>query len=414
MSRLLAKHLADSAVEARHMTASGKQSVLESKILAIRNGLLNVTADGSSVDVSAGVAAVAKNTGVYTTDGSGKGTYTGAISGDYDPLKVHVRAYQSDNGILDDVGDEVYAALTEVGGTVTASFFNSDGTTYTFATPTAVDLYFVEYVDLYQASPMDLLLLGGVSGVVDATQASALTAYQASLASTANGEGASLIGSEDAGGYFTGDNVEAILQELGAFDASLASTANGAGASLIGVEDAGDNFTATTLEDVLAELAAADTSLATNTQALVQAEADARVAADNALASDISDLQAADATLQSNIDALNTSLSSAISAEATARADADSALDTRVTALEGKVPSTELITLTATNITNKSFDLATTPSLAEAVQLFPLGGLPQSYADDFTMSGTTVSWTGLGMDDLGLVAGDKIRVYYQS
>lgn len=35
------------------------------------------------------------------------------------------------------------------------------------------------------------------------------------LASTANGEGASLVGIEDAGGYFSGTNVEAALQELG-------------------------------------------------------------------------------------------------------------------------------------------------------------------------------------------------------
>lgn len=37
-----------------------------------------------------------------------------------------------------------------------------------------------------------------------------------SLASTATGEGASNVGVEDAGGYFTGTNVEAALQELGA------------------------------------------------------------------------------------------------------------------------------------------------------------------------------------------------------
>lgn len=35
------------------------------------------------------------------------------------------------------------------------------------------------------------------------------------LASVANGEGASLIGSEDVGGYYTGTDVEAILQEIG-------------------------------------------------------------------------------------------------------------------------------------------------------------------------------------------------------
>ena len=35
------------------------------------------------------------------------------------------------------------------------------------------------------------------------------------LASTSNGEGASLVGIEDTGGYFTATDVEAALQELG-------------------------------------------------------------------------------------------------------------------------------------------------------------------------------------------------------
>ena len=40
-------------------------------------------------------------------------------------------------------------------------------------------------------------------------------AVTATLASTSNGDGASLIGVEDTGGYYTGTDVEAVLQELG-------------------------------------------------------------------------------------------------------------------------------------------------------------------------------------------------------
>lgn len=107
------------------------------------------------------------------------------------------------------------------------------------------------------------------------------------LASVANGEGASLVGIEDAGSFYTGTNVEAALAELDALlgsDSStahdfsennvladndavyaalekldlrhgdLASTANAEGASLIGVEDSAGSFTATDVEGVLAEL----------------------------------------------------------------------------------------------------------------------------------------------------------------
>lgn len=109
------------------------------------------------------------------------------------------------------------------------------------------------------------------------------------LNSTSNGEGASIIGIEDASTYYTGTSVEAALNELEAQlggDTSstynftednvladddavyaalnkldlkwgdLASTANGEGASLVGIEDAGSYFTGTTVEAALQELAA--------------------------------------------------------------------------------------------------------------------------------------------------------------
>lgn len=107
------------------------------------------------------------------------------------------------------------------------------------------------------------------------------------LASTANAEGASRIGIEDASAYYTGTDIESALNELEAqiggatsstFDfteanvladndavyaalekldlkwGDLASTANGEGASLVGIEDSAGNFTATDVEAALAEL----------------------------------------------------------------------------------------------------------------------------------------------------------------
>ena len=110
---------------------------------------------------------------------------------------------------------------------------------------------------------------------------------QTKLASTSNGEGASLIGIEDASTYYTGTDIEAALNELegqlGGDTSStynfgennvladndavyaglnkldlkwgdLASTANGEGASLVGIEDSAGNFTASDVEGALAEL----------------------------------------------------------------------------------------------------------------------------------------------------------------
>jgi len=72
------------------------------------------------------------------------------------------------------------------------------------------------------------------------------------LASTANGEGASLVGIEDAAARFTGTDAEAALAEC-ATVAELASVANGEGASLVGIEDAATLFAATDVEAALAE-----------------------------------------------------------------------------------------------------------------------------------------------------------------
>lgn len=107
------------------------------------------------------------------------------------------------------------------------------------------------------------------------------------LASTTTGEGAAVIGVEDASGYYTGTDLESVLNELEAqiggatsstFDfteanvladndavyaalekldlkwGDLASNANGEGASLVGIEDAAGNFTATDVEGALVEL----------------------------------------------------------------------------------------------------------------------------------------------------------------
>ena len=120
---------------------------------------------------------------------------------------------------------------------------------------------------------------------IDSADAKAIEASK--LASTTNGEGASIIGIEDASAYFTGNEMETAMNELeaqiGGLTSStfnfaennvladndsiypalekldlrfgdLESTANGEGASIIGIEDSAGNFTATDVEGALAEV----------------------------------------------------------------------------------------------------------------------------------------------------------------
>jgi len=113
-------------------------------------------------------------------------------------------------------------------------------------------------------------------------------AFKASdLASTSNGAGASIVGIEDASSYYTGTDLETVLNEIeaqlggdtsatfnftednvladndavyAALDkldlkwGDLASNNNAEGASLVGIEDAAGNFDATDVEGALTEL----------------------------------------------------------------------------------------------------------------------------------------------------------------
>jgi hypothetical protein len=72
---------------------------------------------------------------------------------------------------------------------------------------------------------------------------------------------------------------------------------------------------------------------------------------------------------------------------------------------------TELLTLTSTNITNKYVTLSQTPKTVSAVSVCPVGGIPQQYGVDYTVSGTTLSWSSLGLEDI-LEATDILIVEY--
>ncbi|MGE0536634.1 MAG: phage tail protein [Pirellulales bacterium] len=75
-----------------------------------------------------------------------------------------------------------------------------------------------DYVRLHVASKSIEEMIKAIADldIAENTLNATLTALIADLAATSNGDGAALVGIEDAGAYFTGDTVEEALQELGA------------------------------------------------------------------------------------------------------------------------------------------------------------------------------------------------------
>jgi hypothetical protein len=71
----------------------------------------------------------------------------------------------------------------------------------------------------------------------------------------------------------------------------------------------------------------------------------------------------------------------------------------------------EYITLTQQNISSRSVTLMHTPKSSSAVALDIIGGGPQEYSQDYTVTGTSVSWSGKALDGT-LAVGERIRVIY--
>lgn len=75
----------------------------------------------------------------------------------------------------------------------------------------------------------------------------------------------------------------------------------------------------------------------------------------------------------------------------------------------------EYRTISGAEATAKNLTLIATPLSAANVMVDMIQGSSQEYSVDFTVTGTTLSWSGLGLDlVVGLVAGDKLRIQYLS
>lgn len=70
-----------------------------------------------------------------------------------------------------------------------------------------------------------------------------------------------------------------------------------------------------------------------------------------------------------------------------------------------------VITLSSGDVASKSITLSDIPTNVNKTRLSVIGGVDQAYGDDFTVSGSTLSWNGLGLDGV-LTTGDKLLVEY--
>lgn len=73
----------------------------------------------------------------------------------------------------------------------------------------------------------------------------------------------------------------------------------------------------------------------------------------------------------------------------------------------------EYRTLSGGEAAAESLTLSATPMSASLVMLDIIGGSSQEYSVDYTVSGTTLSWVGLGLSGV-LATGDKLRINYLS
>lgn len=115
--------------------------------------------------------------------------------------------------------------ITKSGNTVSADLLASGGLKFVGVTPDgqlAVEPNDFAGDGLVDDGSDNLAIDWATDFTIDAADAKAVRASD--LASTANGEGASVIGIEDAGGYFPSDDVESALQQLGLADLGVSFT----------------------------------------------------------------------------------------------------------------------------------------------------------------------------------------------
>ena len=294
---------------AANLSAAAKQATLESKLAAMRVGVLNyvpTTGNTSDVVTTPVLAAATTDTPIGTGSGiaaaSAKGIFVGTVGGAADIGKVLIRVHGTDNGFDDGTGDEIYGVLSESGGVYTLAYKTAAGSAYTILSSDATskfDFYFIEVMDLYSFG-VDRLLMPAIGGVVDATTASSVyTEHTARV------------------------NADSTLQAN--INAEITARTDG------------DNFEITARSN-------ADSTLQSN----INSEVTARINADSTLTSNLnSEITArsnADSTLTSNLNSeitaranADSTLQSNLNSEITARSNADSSLQAELNLTQGSL-----------------------------------------------------------------------------
>ncbi len=80
-------------------------------------------------------------------------------------------------------------------------------------------------------------------------------------------------------------------------------------------------------------------------------------------------------------------------------------------ALADNSETVEYRTISSAENTAKQLTLTATPSSASKVMVDVIQGSAQEYSVDYTVSGTTLSWSGLGLDGV-ITTGDRLRIHY--
>ena len=319
MTTLLAT-IDTTGLPANKMSPAAMQSTLESKLAAMRIGVLNFTpttgntSDTVTTQVLGGAAVDTPiGAGAGIGSASAKGIFVGTVSGASDIGKVLIRVHGTDNGFDDGTGDEIYGVLSETTGVYTLSYKTAAGAAYTILAPDTAskfDFYFIEVMDLYSFG-VDRLLMPAIGGVVDATTASSVyTEHTAranadsTLQNNIDAEETARIGADDA--------------EITARSEADSTLQNSIGAE----ETARINADSTLTTNLNSEITArtnADSTLTTNLNSEITARTNADSTLTTNLNSEITARQNADSTIQSSIQ-------SAVDVETTARQDADSTL----------------------------------------------------------------------------------------
>lgn len=312
--------LVDGSIDLAHVSGSARTGILDVKRLAswIQVGAFSTVGGTSSDDVTTAIEAVAAtdiprnivgNTGILSTGSTLTDTTASAIQN----YKVQIRTASDDQPIDDGSGGEVFGVLSSAASVWTLNYYKAGGSAHTITAATSIDFLFAEifnFSELPGTSLLSAASFGDISDIAGTHNHDSVYHTKTKLASTTNGEGAAFIGVEDASSYYTGTDLEVVLNEIeaqlgGATSTTfnfteanvltdndalyaalekldlkwgdLASTNSGEGASLVGVFDTAGNFTGTDVEAVLAELFTAIGAVATAT--IVNADRDAASAA---------------------------------------------------------------------------------------------------------------------------------------